>query len=163
MAKTSFLALLVLAIGGRIAIKAFFPFLPSVEPIIPIAILATILYGAGKGGIIGAVSYPVSNIFLNSFGPWSWIQAIAGMIAAIVPVFGIYKKVTTTTFIYLTVIGTVIYEIILNWYGGSSILDFGYFFDSAYFSLAHIASNVVFAFLLSGLIEQQEQSKNPSN
>src|SRR3989344_9455213 len=50
-------SLLIIAILGRILLEP----LPSVEPIIPIAVFAGLAYGGNAGILIGLLAYPISN------------------------------------------------------------------------------------------------------
>lgn len=156
--KISFEILLALAVIARPLIKWLLPGLASIEPIIPLAILGGILYGPGKGSMIGAGGYIGSNLLLASLGPWVVPQAIAGMIAGFLPSILKKEKASGTDFVWLAVIATLAFETILNIWGGG--FEIGYLVGSLAFGFAHIIGNVFFAAVLSGLLPTEEAKKS---
>lgn len=150
-APISFGSILLLAIVGRLASNALN--IPSVEPIIPLAILAGMLHKATAGFLVGAAGYVVSNILLFSFGPWTFFQGLAGGIAG-------YLGNGTSKESYLTtvLIGTLIFELIINLWGSGFIISTDYFFGSLPFTITHFASNIVFAYVISALWLKEEKN-----
>ena len=161
-----FSAFFASAVFGRVALQA----IPSVEPIIPLAILTGLLFGAKEGATLGAGAYVVSNFLVWGLqGPWTLFQAIgAGGAGLLGGVFGKIKKINSKNFILLSVVGTLFFELIMNFSGG--ILGIGllagifslplYFLLSLPFSLTHIATNAVFAKVFSPLLKLKEKEKN---
>lgn len=155
------LALIASAVIGRVALQH----VPSVEPIIPLAIIAGLLFGVKEGFIAGSAAYVISNFFVWGLqGPWTIFQVLGAAVpGAFGGIFKHFKKPTTKDLIILSVIGTVFYEIIMNLSG--AIMGIGllgvfslfaiplYFLTSLPFSLAHIGSNAVFAKLFSPLLK----------
>ncbi|MDO8647509.1 MAG: hypothetical protein Q7R70_03775 [Candidatus Diapherotrites archaeon] len=156
--KIGFELLLALAVIARPLIKWIFPGLASIEPIIPLAILGCILYGPQKGSIIGAGGYIGSNLLLASLGPWTIPQAIAGLIAGFLPSMVKRKGNSSTDFVWLCVLGTIIFEFLMNFWGGG--FEAGYFANSITFGFTHIIGNVVFAVLLSGSLPAASEKKS---
>lgn len=148
--RLGFEALLIAAIIARPLIKWLLPGLNSIEPIIPLAILACILHGPSKGAIVGSAGYIGSNLLLASIGPWTIPQAIAGLIAGFLPTLLKKEKASGTDFVWLSIMATVIFEVIMNFWGGG--FDPSYFFSSITFGFAHIVGNVIFAAILSGAL-----------
>jgi hypothetical protein len=160
-----FLGLFSLAVAGRVALQA----VPSVEPIIPIAILAGLLFGMKEGFSLGAGAYIASNFFVWGLqGPWTIFQALGAAIpGGIAGAYGKTKKPKTRDLILLSLAGTIIFEIIMNISGaGMGIGILGafslftlplYFVTSAPFSIAHVLSNLVFARALAPLLKLRRQ------
>ena len=129
-------SLLIIAILGRILLEP----LPSVEPIIPIAVFAGLAYGGNAGILIGLLAYPISNFFMlgGPFGLWSVLQATGGAISG-----GLAgaKKLSVNNLLYYSFIGTIIFELLLN-VGDGAFLVWPY-------SVTHIVSNLVIALIIS--------------
>lgn len=150
-----FFAMFMAAVLGRVALQ----WVPSVEPIIPIAILAGLLFGAKEGFSLGFFAYVVSNFFVWGLqGPWTLFQALgAGIPAAGAGLIGKVKQVSKKDFIIMSVAGTIFFEILMNLFG--SLFFYGlflgalslpiYFLTSLPFSIAHIAANAGFAGVFS--------------
>lgn len=162
-ALTKFLLMLAAAVIGRVALQ----YVPSVEPIIPIAILASLILGMKEGFLLGSSAYVISNFFVWGMqGPWTIFQALgAGLAGTLGGTFGKLKMPSAKTFIVLSVIGTAIYEIVINLSG--SLLGIGapigvlavplYFLTSLPFSVTHIISNIIFATALSPLLPKGKE------
>ncbi|MBU1120977.1 MAG: hypothetical protein ABIE23_00750 [archaeon] len=161
-----FLGLLGLAVGGRVAMQ----WIPSVEPIIPIAIMAGVIFGVKEGFTLGGSAFIISNFFIWGMqGPWTIFQALGAAIAGgIGGVYGKMRKIGWKEFVVLGIIGTAIYEIIINISGGlmGIGLFFGlfslplYFAASIPFIVTHIVSNIGFSFGLSPLLKKLRRDKN---
>ena len=148
----SFGMLLLLAVGGRLLFNSLFVQFPSVEPVIPTAILAGIYYGPGIGIVIGVLGYAFSNLFIASLGEWTIWQSVGGLIAGYM---GVHSN--RENYLMNVVIATVIFEIIINFYGAGYTIDSGYFFGSIAFSITHIVANVIFAVLFRTWYLKEEQ------
>ena len=157
-----FLGLVAAATAGRIALQ----FVPSVEPIIPFAVLAGLLFGAREGFALGGSAYIMSNFFIWGLqGPWTIFQALGAGLAGMIAGFaGKAKKPTWVDLVVLSVLGTVFFEAIMNISGafmgiGAGVFGLGllaiplYFLTSLPFSLVHIISNVAFALALKPLLK----------
>jgi len=110
-----FLTLFAGATAGRIALQ----YVPSVEPIIPFVILATVIFGLKEGFVLGSTSYIVSNFFIWGLqGPWTIFQAGAAGLAAF---FGLplraKKNISFKEYLLPVILATVLFEIIMNVYG----------------------------------------------
>jgi len=124
--------------------------LPSVEPLTFFAILAGWLFGSRKGFITGASALYISNFFMfGGQGPWTLFQALGFGIAGF---FGgsLRKKATILECLMITLISTLIFEIIMN---ASSLVFlpsniFTAFLFALPFTIVHIISNVAFSALL---------------
>lgn len=155
-----FSGLLATAVAGRVAMQ----WVPSVEPIIPFAILAGLLFGVKEGFTLGGSAYIISNFFVWGMqGPWTIFQALGGALAgASAGVWGKMRKPGWKDIVLLSVAGTILFECIMNISGSfMGIGMFGafglftipmYFLTSLPFSLLHIGSNVVFARALAPLL-----------
>ncbi|MDO8647070.1 MAG: hypothetical protein Q7R70_01485 [Candidatus Diapherotrites archaeon] len=157
-----FLGFLSVAVIGRVALQ----WVPSVEPIIPFAVMAGILFGMKEGFMLGGSAYLISNFFVWGLqGPWTIFQALGAAIPGLAAGFyAKFRKIGTKEFVILTVAGTLFYEALMNISGafmGIGLLGaFGiftlplYFLTSLPFSIAHTATNAAFAKLLSPLLEK---------
>ncbi len=156
---TLFMGLLAAAVGGRVALQYF----PSVEPIIPIAVLAGLVFGIKEGFVLGGSAYVLSNFFVWGLqGPWTIFQAIGAALAgALAGGVGKIKRPKPRDLIILSVVGTVIFEVLMNISGplmGIGLLVGAlsiplYFLTSLPFSLIHIGSNAFFAYALKPLLK----------
>ncbi|MEW6295336.1 MAG: hypothetical protein AB1467_03515 [Candidatus Diapherotrites archaeon] len=158
-----FLGLMAAATAGRVALQ----WVPSVEPIIPLAVMAGMLFGAREGFALGAGAYTASNFFVWGLqGPWTIFQALgAGIAGALGGLVGKTKKPSSKDLIIISVMGTAVFEVIMN-LSGSFMgigLAFGllgiplYFLTSMPFTFTHIGSNIVFAKLFSPLLKLRRQ------
>jgi len=154
-----FMALVTAAVAGRVALQH----VPSVEPIIPFAILAGLLFGIKEGAVAGSAAYIISNFFVWGLqGPWTIFMALGGGIAGLFGgIAGKYVKPNLKTLVLMTLIGTVIYELIMNISG--SLIGIGilgglmaipiYFITSVPFTLTHIFTNLGFAAVMKPLLK----------
>ena len=144
---------LAVAVVGRIFLMP----VPSVEPIIPIALLVAVSYGIDSGILVGVLGYLLSNAFTGYFGEWSIFQMIAGGVAVCAIYFRPKGFKTNIDLVWLALIGTVLYEMVINIFGGglagSGLLDLEGWMTAIPFSATHIIANVVFATLLSGFVK----------
>jgi energy-coupling factor transport system substrate-specific component len=127
---------------GRAALQ----YLPSVEPITMISILAGILFGKRKGAFVGASSFYLSNFLVfGGQGPWTMFQMIGAGIAGYLG--GFAKKNNLILILLVTFIATILYELIVNLTGiffvGIYLLPI-YYLTSLPFSFIHLISNLFF-------------------
>lgn len=158
------MTLFSIAVGGRVALQ----FVPSVEPIIPLAVLAGLLWGARDGFSLGAGAYVTSNFFVWGFqGPWTVFQALgAGLAGALAGTLVKKTKENARDLVVWSMIGTLVFECMVNlggvFWGTSLILGAislpGYFLLSLPFSLVHFGTNVVFARLLEPFFGWKEDA-----
>ncbi len=141
--ETKLLLLIAIAVLGRILMEPF----PSVEPIIPIAVYAGLVYGADAGILVGLFSYPISNFFMlgGPFGWWTILQAAGGAISG--GLAGNAKEVNTGALVTYSVIGTIIFELLLN-FGDRTLLVWP-------FSVTHIVTNILFALLIGTSLKEK--------
>ncbi|HLC36914.1 MAG TPA: hypothetical protein VJK05_04890 [archaeon] len=139
---------LAIAALGRIAMEP----LPSVEPIIPIAVYVALKKGSEAGMIVGGFAYIVSNIFMNGgLGFWTWMQALGGAGAALFAASYGKEKISMPALLGLTFIGTIIFETVMNaGYGELLVWPFSY---------VHIASNLIFAAVIGSSITSKEKKE----
>ncbi|VVC00684.1 Uncharacterised protein [uncultured archaeon] len=139
--ESEVLIILLLAICGRVLLKVT-PLvnIPSVEPIIPLAVFAGMAYGAGPGTLVGLLAYPISNMLIPEvqFDMWSFWQAAGGAVAG--GIAGFAKKIDMNTLLWYTFIGTLLFEVCVN-FPDQLILVWP-------FSFYHIFSNLFFALVI---------------
>lgn len=168
---TMFILLWFVAIIGRDA----FAFLPSVEPIIPLAVAVGLIYGAEKGALFGGSAYAVSTLFMSGLSPWVLFQAIGGILAGgSAKWFGRVKKPILSDLVVWSIIGTLIFETIMNisgalmgygpdFFGAGIFSVFAYFITSLPFSITHVVSNIFFALLCVPLLGLNKTKNENSN
>ena len=151
--------------------RAAFQFIPSVEPLTPLAILTGFLLGPISGFISGVVGFYLSNFLVWGFqGPWTIFQCLgAGLAGFIGGLIGKLGKKSRTKFLISTLIGIIVYEIIVTVSMGIMFafpLLLFYIITSIPFSLIHLSSSLGFSFsfyefkdqikkLKGGLIEKE--------
>lgn len=138
---------LVLAVVGRILLQP----IPSVEPVIPFAVLAGLVMGAEAGLIVGIAGYALSNIFmLGGLGIWTVFQGIGGALSGGIAGYSGKKKIITAEAVVgYSLLGTVLFELIMN-IGWGALLVYP-------FSYVHIGSNLVIAYLVFLLFKNHEE------
>ena len=153
--------LLSAAVAGRVAMQ----WIPSVEPIIPFAVLAGLLFGVKEGFTLGGSAYIISNFFVWGIqGPWTIFQALGAALAGLMAgVWGKMRSPGWKDIVLLSIAGTILYELIMDISGsfmGIGLFGaFGLFTIPIYiatslpFSAAHIGSNVIFARALAPLLK----------
>lgn len=155
-----FLGYVIAAAGIRWVLKLV-NFIPSVEPITVLALIAAIRLGPWYGLGVGVLGYLVSNTLLMSNGPWTIMQAIGIGIPALWVGWNYFgKKVDSAKFVWIAVYSTIFFEIVINLFYGESFgifLDIGQFISAAPFSLLHIISNVLLAVLVAGMLPKAEK------
>jgi len=148
-------------VAGRVALQ----FIPSVEPLTPLAVLIGFFIGPAAGFFSGASGFFASNFFVwGGQGPWTLFQCIGAGVAGVIgglfgkffrfdeKIFGkkILKKELLAIFA-ATAIGLIFYEIIVTLGTGVFMTLFNpallmlYAVTSIPFSLIHLASSLGFA------------------
>jgi len=132
--------LIIIAVLGRVILEPF----PSIEPIIPLAVYAGLAHGVDAGILVGLISYPLSNVFMEGgfAGMWTLLQAVGGAVAG--GLAGYVNKATKGDLLKFSVIGTVLFEFAVNLPDGALIVW--------PFSFVHIVSNAFIALLLGELL-----------
>lgn len=152
-----------LSIMGRVALQS----VPSVEPILPLAIGLGFYYDWKYGVSAGASAFFVSNFFVWGFqGPWTIFQCLgAGLGAAsgdlVSKVSGSNKKGKKMFFLSL-VTGTALYELTVNL---SSLIYFPwglslgpvYFLAAVPFAAIHLVSSFGFGSIIYALRAKLKQ------
>ncbi len=144
--ETLFLA----AIALRILLKSAPYFdIPSIEPVIPLAVLAGMYYGTNQGALVGIGGYVFSNFVIDlgrgfGFGIWSLAQGLGGAIAGYLG-----ARATRDTYIQTVILATIAFELLINFWGAGWNISFGYFGASLPYSIVHIIGNVVFAMIFA--------------
>jgi len=135
-------ALLAAAVAGRAAFQG----VPSVEPIIPITVLAAYLLGPLGAAALGFNAYMASNFVVwGGQGWWTVFQAAGGAAAGLTAgVYYKFRKPTPLNSAFLVVVGTALFEISVNapWTimaGLPSLLL------AIPFTFTHFASNIAFS------------------
>lgn len=132
---------------GRVALQA----VPSVEPIVPLAIVTSFFLGYRYGMPAGMGSFYLSNFLVwGGQGPWTIFQVIGTGAAALTG--GLFGKISKSKYSLLgaALVGTLLYEFIVD----LSFAFFGFlspfllFIAPLPFTLIHIASSLGFCSLL---------------
>ncbi|MBS3058617.1 MAG: hypothetical protein J4478_04420 [Candidatus Diapherotrites archaeon] len=163
----SFLQLLALAVVLDIVFKQF-SLLTAIQPILPIAVLAGILYGASRGIAVGLFAAVASGLLFYSAvyftGALFFVQAISAIIAgALGGAIAQTKKPSTMEFAGLTVIAVIVFEALNNFLQGtaySRLSGYYYLEGTALASALHIIAAVLLAILLSSLLKQGKDEKS---
>ena len=143
-------ALASVGIAGRSAMQ----FIPSVEPLTPLAIFTGFVFGPIAGIISGSAGFYISNNFVWGMqGPWTLFQCIgAGLAGAVGGIFGKIKKNSRPALLISTFIGIALYELIVSFGGFSFTLGLVpihlYFMTSLPFSIVHIVSSLGFTLFI---------------
>ncbi len=153
-----YIALLILAVGGRAAMQG----IPSVEPMSAISLIVGMLFGSRVGFVFGAKAMFLSNfLVMGGQGPWTIFQALGMGLGGFLGGFLKDKKITFGRVALVTLAATVIYEIIVN-LGWLALFPFSYsllalsFITAIPFSLIHIASNLSFSALIPKSVSRLE-------
>lgn len=153
---SSLLWIVFAAIIGRIALS----WVPSVEPVIPLAVFAGLVAGPAYGALIGAAGYFGSNLFMPyglSAMWWVW-QSIGGALAGFIAGVAILgRKPESTDLLLFTAIGTLLFNVVVS-VGGSLGLNVGYLMSSAAFIGVHLVTNIVIAIILSLFLKSAVES-----
>jgi hypothetical protein len=149
---TSVIFFALLAIAGRFLLWN----IPSVEPVIPLAVYALLVYGVDAGLIVAILGYMGSDLLLAYTGEWLYVKAFIAAIAVFIASSKLIPK-TFSPLITWTVIVTVLYELFIGlydqlFYNAGGLFDFSYWIAGLPFSLTHIVSNIFFAFILAGFL-----------
>lgn len=139
-------ALTAAGVAGRAALQ----FVPSVEPLTPMAVLVGFFFGPVAGFVSGAAGFAASNFAVwGGQGVWTPFQSLgAGMAGAVGGMFGLGRKGRAKA-LAATVLGVAAYEVLVTF--GMSMLSMDTAFVAAYaltslpFSAVHIVSSLGFA------------------
>lgn len=140
---------------GRILLQ----YVPSVETILPVAIITGALYGRKTGFGYGANAFFISNFFVWGFqGLWTPFQCLGAGIAGMLGGFLYGKEISRARLLVVVILSTAIFEAIMNvqWW----ILTLGrvslplMFLTSLPFSAVHIGSNIAFSPLMLKAIKR---------
>ncbi|MDO8647511.1 MAG: hypothetical protein Q7R70_03785 [Candidatus Diapherotrites archaeon] len=158
-----FLEFVALAVVLDVIFKQF-PFLASIQPILPIAVLAGILYGGLRGSAVGVISAFFSTLFIGSLnfsGNLFFLQAAAGIIAgSLGGLAGKSRNPSVSEFVSLCVVAAIAFEALNNFLNGTSFSRLsGYYYleGTALASALHIIAAIVIALLLSKTLEKNEK------
>jgi hypothetical protein len=139
-----------IGIGGRFA----FQWLPSVEPIVPLAIAVGFFLGYRYALPSGMGAFYISNFFVWGLqGPWTIFQIAGTGLAALTGDF--FRRISKSRYSFFTsvILGTVLYEIAVNF---TWVFLFGFFsLELAFlaalpFTLIHIGSSFGFSLFIYG-------------
>lgn len=156
-------ALMLLALGITLAvIFHLFHFLRPIQPFIPIAVLAGMLYGHSKGFSVGFFGFLAFSLLFGFAGLFSWIEAFACGIAGLLGAAAARNRTPSKTeFITLSAIAAIGFEIFLNLafnaYYFTPALNAVYYFDvPALASAVNILAAIILALLLSDLLKSKK-------
>lgn len=160
--KSEFVVLLFLAIVLDFVFRQFPP-LNAIQPILPVALLAGVLYGTKRGIATGVLAYAVSNFLLFTANVFSstlfFVQltsaVIAGALGGVVSEKG---KPSVAEFVGLAVVSAIVFEGLNNLLlgaSGSRISGYYYLEGTALASALHLISAVLLALLLSSLLDKK--------
>lgn len=150
VSKTRTFLLLVsltsLGIVGRVAFQT----IPSVEPILPLAVALSFFHDWKKGMVSGTSAFFLSNFFVWGFqGPWTFFQCLGIGIASIFA--GYLSKISKrkSLFFFSLIIGTVFYEVAVNFgsflfFPWALTLGLPYLLASIPFGAIHLTSSLGF-------------------
>lgn len=130
------------AVIGRIALK-FLPivsYIPNIDPTITFAVLAALFLGTESGIVVGAASYFLSNMVLGQ-GDWTLYMMFAGAIAGGIAGYGKKEFISAETLVGFTVLGTIIYQMIVNMICCGSLFDLE-------FSSLHVFGSIIISYLV---------------
>ncbi|MBI2578894.1 MAG: hypothetical protein HYW26_04230 [Candidatus Aenigmarchaeota archaeon] len=160
------IALLITILTGiGVLGRAAFQFIPSVEPLTPLAILVGFFFGPVAGAVSGASGFYASNFLVwGGQGPWTLFQAAgAGAAGFVGGIFGFFSR-SRTSAVIATFLGIAAYEIIVTASLGF-LMSFSIAFTALYmltslpFSLVHIISSVGFVIAFYEFGEQIKKAK----
>jgi len=158
-------SLLILAALTSLGIlgRAAFQWVPSVEPILPLAVTLGFYYNWKHGFGCGASGFFLSNFLVWGLqGPWTIFQCLgAGVAGATGGFLGRLSKNKKMFFLSL-LIGTIFYEIIVN-IGSLTFFPWGLLFGPAFFVAAipfgiiHIFSSIGFGSIFYAFREKLKE------
>lgn len=98
-------------VAGRVTLQG----VPSVEPIVPLAIVTGFLVSWRHGAAIGASGFYTSNFLVwGGHGPWTLFQCLGAALAAVAGAAFARMHGGRRTMVGALVTGTVVYEIVVN-------------------------------------------------
>ena len=123
----------------------------AVELVIPIAVYAGILYSIEKGILVGAASYMVLGLLLNTINGELilWTALAAGIAGGLGGLLAQKYSASFGTLVIATIIGVLAFELAIGLYLGQRIpLNMESFLGSTPRSGIHLASALVVAGIL---------------
>lgn len=159
----NFLSLIALAVVLDIVFKQL-PYLTAVQPILPIAVLAGILYGAKKGIAVGVLASFVSALLFYSSGYFTGALLILQISCAFIAgalggIAGSGKKVSTAEFVGLSIIAVIVFEALNNFLQGAAygrLSGYYYLEGTALASALHLVIAILLALMLYGLLKEKK-------
>lgn len=152
MSDSKTITLLAMAVIGRLALKTI-DFIPSVEPIVPLAVIAGLTISAEAGFTIGAAGFFLSNIVLDQgIGYWTILQALGAGLAGVIPAYIKTKKISSDAVVGYSIVGTIIYEFFVNMPDGMVFV--------MPFSAIHVVSSMVLGLLFASMLSVKPKSDN---
>lgn len=149
-----FTAMTASGIAGRVALQH----VPSVEPIVAIAVALGFYSSARYGASSGASAFYVSNFLVwGGQGPWTLFQVLGAGAAGATG--GVFSKLSSSkaSFFGSMVAGTLVYELAVNVGSvtyGIGALNPAYLLAAVPFGLIHLASTISFGSIIYGFEEQ---------
>ena len=147
-------ALTASGVAGRAGLQH----VPSVEPLIAVAVASGFYFGAKEGILAGTTGYYLSNFLVfGGQGPWTIFQVVgAGLSGLTGALFGKFLD-GRTAFFSSILIGVASFELMVNL--GSLTFAFStgglaYLISAVPFILTHFASTVGFGLILYGSKEK---------
>ena len=144
--------------SAGIAGRAGLQHIPSVEPLVAVAVASGFYFGTKEGLIAGASGYYLSNFLVyGGQGPWTIFQVLgAGLAGLSGSIFGKYFD-GRTAFFSSILVGVTTFQLIVNI--GSLGLSFStggltYLAAAAPFAFTHYASTIGFGLILYGSKEK---------
>ena len=150
MGDSKTITLLAMAVIGRLALKTI-DFIPSVEPIVPLAVIAGLTISAEAGFTIGAAGFFLSNIVLDQgIGYWTILQALGAGLAGVIPAYIKTKKISSDAVVGYSIVGTIIYEFFVNMPDGMIFV--------MPFSAIHVVSSMVLGLLFASMLSVKKSN-----
>lgn len=151
----SALALSVLT-GAGVAGRAAFQTVPSVEPLLPLAILVGVYGGARRGIVVGAAGFVASNFVVwGGQGPWTAFQVSGAALAALIGA-GIGRISERPVARAGALVGGVLaYEAVINlgslvWLVGGLAAAVPYLAAAIPFAVIHLLGTLAFGGIIHG-------------
>lgn len=150
ISKSKMLLILSSLIGLGVLGRVVFQWVPSVEPIVPLAVGLAFFHDWKKASVLGVSAFFVSNFFVWGFqGPWTVFQCLGAGVAALFG--GLFSKISKgeKSFFLSLVVGTIFYEIIVNigsfvFFPWALLIGIPYILAALPFGAIHIASSIGF-------------------
>ncbi|MCD6367758.1 MAG: hypothetical protein J7L45_01595 [Candidatus Aenigmarchaeota archaeon] len=150
VSASKYIVLLSLLTALGVLGRVMFQWMPSVEPIVPLAVAVSFFGGKKEGAFLGVSGFFISNFFVWGFqGPWTLFQCIGAGGAGFIG--GLMSKVSNKRSMFFTslVLGTIFYEVVVNlgsfvYFPWALIATVPYLMSSLPFGVVHIVSSIGF-------------------